>query len=84
MFDFFKKVARVNRAGKIAKDKAIINGDEDHIIKAKVRIARNEEKQKIASEDNLKTSSKTTSKTYNTTKTINNGVNTTIDISKKK
>ena len=92
LFDWLGNQIRVKRAGQIAKDKTerkqLANAyqtedTQKRIKKLDQRIAENEERNKIASENNLKPKSTTKNYSVNNETTVNNGINTTFDLSKK-
>lgn len=93
LLNWFKNEVRVNRAEQIKKDKRELKQLESHyhqtedvqkrIRKLDGRIARNEERQKIASENNLKPNSTTKNVSLSNNQTFNNGINTKIDLSQK-
>lgn len=90
LHSFLKEQIRISRAGKIAKLKSellflerqpIGLEQQKQINKIKCQIAKLEEQQKIDSEKNSRSNS---TSIYSTNeKIINNGINTTIDLSKK-
>ena len=93
LLSFFKNQIRVQRAGKIAKDtterEQLTNGfqtsyTEKRIKKLSSRIAKNKERQKIASENNQKSKSTTKNFTYHNSNTMNNGFNTNLNFNKFK
>lgn len=92
ILDWIKGEIRVQRAGQIKRDetkrnqlaKGYQNSEtEKQIQKLDARIAKNKERQKIAAENNTKANNTTKNVSYSKTTTVNNGINTNIDISKK-
>lgn len=93
LLNWFKNEVRVQRASQIAKDKTereqLSNGyqtqeTKDRIKKLDSRIARNEERQKIASENNTKSNQTTKNVSYSNSTTVNNGINNHVDLRKSK
>ena len=95
LLTFFKNQIRIRRNGQIKADTHEVSQlskgyqsdyTEKRIRKLNKRIGQNEERNKIASENNLKSKSKSTTNnvTYNTSNTMNNGINTHVDFRKTK
>lgn len=90
---WIKNEIRVQRAGQIKRDetkrnqlaKGYQNSEtEKQIQKLDARIAKNKERQKIASENNTKSNQTTKNVSYSNSTTVNNGINNHVDLRKPK
>lgn len=91
--NWFENMLRVNRARRIAKNEETLRQlqgkykdekTEKKILKLTTQIAKDKERQRIASENNSKQPIKSKSVTNNTSTTVNNGINTQIKFGRKK
>lgn len=93
VLNWIKNEVRVQRAGQIKRDetkrdqlaKGYQNPEtEKQIQKLDARIAKNKERQKIASENNTKLNQTTKNVSLSNSTTVNNGINNHVDLSKSK